>query len=78
MNYDSGSGQFTWVGSNSDGTQQGGSSVRGGSTIASFTCGQACTVATLQVESAPKATLKISTNAATASIPQRFIVHLWF
>jgi len=77
VNYDSGSGQFTWVGTDSDGAQRGSNSIQS-SALATITCGSGCVIATLGVASPQAATLKITTNAATSIITERFIVSMWF
>lgn len=77
VNYDSGSGQFTWVGTDSDGTQRGSNSIQS-TAIANITCGSSCLISTLSVESTQAATLKITTNAGTSIINERFIVSMWF
>lgn len=77
VNKDSGNGQVTWVGTNSDGTTSGSNSLQN-KDIANITCGPGCTIASLVVANATAGTLSVTQNAATTSITGSYIVRLYY
>ena len=78
VNQDPKSLQFTWIGTNSDGSVTAGTSLSG-TTIARIVCGSSsCTIATLSVASTSAGTLEITQNSATTSLPGQYVVKILF
>jgi hypothetical protein len=78
VNRDPSSKQFTWIGTNSDGSTSGSSSLKGALIASIFGGGPSTTNASLEVGSASVGTLAIKQNAATTRIPGHYIVKLYF
>lgn len=83
VNQDPMSSKISWVGTNSDATQQAGTSIPSGSApVIARICGGGCptTNATLEVNSDATlpGTLKLTVNAATVILTGHFKVALWF
>ena len=84
IDYDSGSDQFTWIGTNSDGSQAAGNSL--GANVSSATriaviCGGPCPLvwnAALDVQDPTTATLVFSQNANTTSITGHYVLTFWW
>jgi len=78
INQDSSSQQLTWIGTSSDGSSRGSTSLNG-SLIASIFGGAAPTTnASLEVVAANTRTIAVKQNAATTALPGHYIVHLSF
>jgi hypothetical protein len=77
VNRDSGNGNITWIGTNSDGTSVGSNSLQS-TDIANVTCGSDCTIASLSVANASAGQLVMTQNAATTSITRSYIVRLYY
>jgi hypothetical protein len=78
VNQDPSSKQITWIGTNSDGTNSGSSSLKGTLIASIFGGGSSTTNASLEVVAAPTRTLAIKQNAATTAIPGHYIVRFYF
>ena len=83
INYETSSDQFTWIGTNSDGSQAGGNST--GSNTPSPTriaaiCGGSCPVwiAALDVQDASAGTLVFTQNQNTSSITGDYVLTFWW
>jgi hypothetical protein len=77
VNRDSGNGNITWIGTNSDGTSLGSNSLQS-TDIANITCGSDCTIASLSVANASAGQLVMTQNADTTSITCAYIVRLYY
>jgi hypothetical protein len=78
VNWDPSSKQFTWIGTNNDGSTSGSSSLKGNLIASIFGGGPPTTNASLEVAAAPTRALAIKQNAATTSIPGHYIVKFYF
>lgn len=78
VNQDPESTHFTWVGTNSDGSQQGSNSIV--DTDIAYICGGTCFAknAVLQVDDRGAGTLKIWQNPGTTILTGNYIVNLWY
>jgi len=77
VNRDSGNGNITWIGTNSDGTSLGSNSLQS-TDIANITCGSDCTITSLSVANASAGQLVMTQNADTTSITCAYIVRLYY
>jgi hypothetical protein len=77
VNKDSGNGNITWIGTNSDGTVVGSNSLQS-TDIANITCGSGCTVSSLTVANASAGELAITRSSSTTRIVSSYIVRLYY
>jgi hypothetical protein len=77
VNKDSGNGNITWIGTNSDGTTVGSNSVQN-TDIANITCGTNCTVSSLIVANASVGQLAMTRSSTTTRISGSYIVRLYY
>jgi hypothetical protein len=77
LNVDQNGAGMSWIGTNSDGTQTGSSTIAG-TDIANLVCGSGCLIASLNAGSAPARTVVLSTNAATSIINETYVVNIWY
>jgi hypothetical protein len=77
VNADGNGAGMTWIGTNSDGSQKGSSTIFG-IHIANLVCGANCVIAWLNVKSVAARTLVLTTNAATSIIRETYVVNIWY
>ncbi len=77
VNKDSGNGNITWIGTNSDSTTFGSNSLQS-TNIANITCGTGCTVSSLTVVNASAGELAITRSSTTTTISGSYIVRLYY
>jgi hypothetical protein len=77
VNKDSGNGNITWIGTNSDGTTVGSNSLQN-TDIANITCGTNCMIASLTVANASAGQLAMNQSSTTTTIPGSYIVRLYY
>jgi hypothetical protein len=77
VNVDGNGVGMTWVGTNSDGTQTGSNSFNG-TDITNLVCGSNCLIASLNVGNPTARTVVLSTNAATSTIDETYVVNIWY
>lgn len=68
---------MSWIGTNSDGTQSGNSTIHT-TDVANLVCGAGCVIAWLRVDSISAHTLRLTANAKTSIIRERYVVNLWY
>lgn len=68
---------MSWIGTNSDGSQSGNSTIHT-TDIANLVCGANCVIAWLRVKSVSAKTLVVKANAATSTIRERYVVNIWY
>jgi hypothetical protein len=68
---------MSWIGTNSDGTQSGNSTIHS-TDVANLVCGANCVIAWLRVKSIDAHTLVLTANAETSSIRERYVVNIWY
>jgi len=78
VNQDPSSKQITWIGTNSDGSTSGSSSLKGKTIARIFGGGPSTTNASMNVVAAPTRTLNITQNASTTSRPCEYVVRMYF
>ncbi len=78
VNQDPSSKQITWIGTNSDGSAAGSSSLKGNLIASIFGGGPPTTNVTLEVAVATAGTLAIKQNAATTARPGEYVVRFYF
>lgn len=78
VNQDPSSKQLTWIGTNSDGSQSGSSSLKGKTIASIFGGGPSTTNASLVVVAAPTRAVAVTQNANTTSIPGQYVVRIYF
>jgi hypothetical protein len=77
INQDPSSKQLTWIGTNSDGSTSGSSSLKGKIIARIFGGGPGTVNATLNVQAATRA-LAINQNAGTTSVPDEYVVKMYY
>jgi len=77
VNKDSGNGNITWIGTNSDGTTVGSNSLQS-TDIANVTCGTDCTVSSLTVVNASAGEPAVTRSSTTTHIYGSYIVRLYY
>jgi hypothetical protein len=78
VNQDPASKQITWIGTSSNGSTSGSSSLKGKIIASIFGGGPGTTNATLNVVAAPTRALAINQNASTTSKPGEYVVRIYF
>jgi hypothetical protein len=78
VNQDPSSKQLTWIGTNSDGSASGSSSLKGKLIASIFGGGSGTTNASLNVANANTKTLSINQNASTTSRSCEYVVRMYF
>jgi hypothetical protein len=78
VNQDPSSKQVTWIGTNSDGSQSGSSSLKGKTIASIFGGGPSTTNASQVVAAAPTRALAVTQNANTTSLPGEYVVRMYF
>jgi len=78
VNQDPASKQITWIGTNSDGSSSGSSSLKGKTIASIFGGGPGTTNASMNVAAAPTRTLSINQNASTTTKPGEYVVRIYF
>ena len=68
---------MSWIGTNSDGSQSGNSTIHT-TDIANLVCGASCVIAWLRVNSLSAHTLILTANPATSIIRELYVVNLWY
>jgi hypothetical protein len=68
---------MSWVGTSSDGSQSGNSTIHT-TDIANLVCGANCVIAWLRVKSASAHTLILTANAKTSVIRELYVVNIWY
>jgi hypothetical protein len=68
---------MSWIGTNSDGSQSGNSTIHT-TDVANLVCGPGCVIAWLRVKSIPAHTLILTANAKTSIIRERYVVNIWY
>jgi hypothetical protein len=77
INVDGNHAGMSWIGTNSDGSQSGNSTIHS-KDIANLVCGTSCVIATLKVKSVSARTVVLTANAATSIIRERYVVNIWY
>jgi hypothetical protein len=77
VNADGNGAGISWIGTNSDGTQTGSSTIDTND-VANMVCGPNCVIAWLRVASISGHTLRLTANAATSIIRERYVVNIWY
>jgi hypothetical protein len=77
INVDANHAGMSWIGTNSDGTQSGNSTIHS-KDIANLVCGTSCVIASLNVKSVSGRTVVLRANAATSIIRERYVVNIWY
>ena len=77
VNVDKNGAGMSWIGTNSDGTQNGSSTIAG-TDIANLVCGSGCVIASLNVASVANHTVVLSANAATSDINETYVINIWY
>jgi hypothetical protein len=77
VNVDANDAGMSWIGTNSDGTQMGSSTIQG-TNITNLVCGPNCLIASLNVKSVAARRVVLKTNAATSIIREKYIVNIWY
>jgi hypothetical protein len=77
VNADTNDAGMSWIGTNSDGTQSGNSTIHSVD-IANLVCGANCVIAWLRVKSIPAHTLIVTANAKTSIIRELYVVNIWY
>lgn len=68
---------MSWVGTNSDGSQAGNSTIHA-TDIANLVCGANCVIAWLRVKSVSGHTLILTANSQTSIIRELYVVNIWY
>lgn len=68
---------ISWIGTNSDGSQSGNSTIHT-TDVANLVCGAGCVIAWLRVESISAHTLILTANPKTSIIRERYVVNMWY
>lgn len=68
---------MSWVGTNSDGSQAGNSTIHT-TDIANLVCGANCVIAWLRVKSVSGHTLVLKANSKTSIIRELYVVNIWY
>lgn len=68
---------MSWIGTSSDGTQSGNSTIHT-TDIANLVCGPSCVIAWLRVKSIPAHTLVVTANPKTSIIRELYVVNIWY
>jgi hypothetical protein len=68
---------MSWIGTNSDGSQSGNSTIHT-TDVANLVCGPGCVIAWLRVKSISAHTLILTANAKTSIIRERYVVNIWY
>src|SRR5215469_11186447 len=68
---------MSWVGTNSDGSQAGNSTIHT-TDIANLVCGANCVIAWLRVKSVPGHTLILTANSQTSIIRELYVLNIWY
>jgi hypothetical protein len=77
INVDGNRAGMSWIGTNSDGSQKGSSTIAG-KNIANLVCGASCVIASLNVNSVTTRTLVLVANSATSIIHETYVVNIWY
>jgi hypothetical protein len=77
VNVDANGAGMTWIGTNSDGSQSAGSTIKG-TDITNLVCGTQCVIATLSVSSIAAHTVVLKANAATSIIKEKYVINVWY
>jgi hypothetical protein len=77
INADANHAGMSWIGTNSDGSQTGSSTIDGND-IANLVCGTNCVIAWFQAGNSAKRTVTLRTNAATSIIRETYVVNIWY
>lgn len=78
VNQDPASREITWIGTNSDGSASGSSSLKGKTIASIFGGGSSTTNSSLNVAAAATRTLNIIQNASTTAKPGEYVVRMYF
>jgi len=68
---------MSWIGTNSDGSQSGNSTIHT-TDVANLVCGTGCVIAWLRVASISAHTLVVTANPKTSIIRERYVVNIWY
>jgi hypothetical protein len=68
---------MSWIGTNSDGSQSGNSTIHT-TDIANLVCGANCVIAWLRVKSISAHTLVLTANPKTSIIRELYVVNIWY
>jgi hypothetical protein len=68
---------MSWIGTNSDGSQSGNSTIHT-TDVANLVCGPGCVIAWLRVKSISAHTLTLTANSKTSIIRERYVVNIWY
>jgi len=68
---------MSWIGTNSDGSQSGNSTIHT-TDVANLVCGTGCVIAWLRVASISAHTLVVTANPKTSIIRERNVVNIWY
>ncbi len=68
---------MSWIGTNSDGSQSGNSTIHTAD-VANLVCGPGCVIAWLRVKSISAHTLILTANPKTSIIRERYVVNIWY
>ncbi|MGD0699333.1 MAG: hypothetical protein ABSA02_05545 [Trebonia sp.] len=68
---------MSWIGTNSDGSQSGNSTIHT-TDVANLVCGPGCVIAWLRVKSISAHTLILTANPKTSIIRERYVVNIWY
>ena len=77
VNVDANHAGMSWIGTNSDGSQSGNSTIHS-TDITNLVCGSNCVIAWLRVKSVSARTVVLKANAATSIIRERYVVNIWY
>jgi hypothetical protein len=77
INANSNDSGMSWIGTNSDGSQLGNSTIHT-TDVANLVCGPSCVIAWLRVESISAHTLILTANAKTSIIRELYVVNIWY
>ena len=68
---------MSWIGTNSDGSQLGNSTIHT-TDVANLVCGASCVIAWLRVKSISAHTLVLTANPATSIIRELYVLNIWY
>jgi len=77
INANSNDSGMSWIGTSSDGSQSGNSTIHT-KDVANLVCGPGCVIAWLRVNSISAHTLRLTANAKTSIIRERYVVNIWY
>ena len=77
INANSNDSGMSWIGTNSDGSQSGNSTIHT-TDVANLVCGAGCVIAWLRVESISAHTLIVTANPKTSIIRELYVVNIWY